>query len=319
METRRLGRTGIAVGAVGVHASWREREADGARRALAHAFEQGVDVVVVDPTHDRAIEKIVGEVVREMRVRDRAVIATRVVTEPRGPLLPPRGVQAQLEASLRASRLEVIPLALLAWDDRFFYEGWWHETRAALEKQVRAGKVMRWGIAPNDPRVHPGRRHDVTDPKLVTVDEVRLGVSESIFEVVAIPYGLLARAGVDALFDSAKRHDTGVIAMGPLQQGLLGGAWDRDTTFAPDDWRRSVWTPAKILAELDRVAKLVPLSRRETDSLAELALRFVLERAEITCVAPALRTREQVDVAVLAADDRRLTPSLLQRIDEALS
>jgi myo-inositol catabolism protein IolS len=298
METRRLGRTGLTIGVAGFHASWRQVDSIAGRDALRYALERGVDLVVCDPFHERVIESIVGEVVKELRARDRAIVTTRATT------IHPKAMQPQVEQSLRATRLEAIPLVLLDWDDRAFYDPTWLETRYALERLVRAGKVLRWGLTPR-----PG----------LPVDEIRLGVSESILEVVAIPYNLLARTGMDAVLDSAKRHDAGVIAMQPLHAGLLGGGWNRKTIFGPTDWRAEKWPPAKIVEALAPVAKLAPLATQETDSLAELALRVVVQHEAFACVAPSMHTRAQVDVALRIGDGRRLGAPLLQRIDEALS
>jgi len=304
METRRFGRSGLTVAAAGVHASWRERDAGDGRRTLTTAMELGVDVVLVDPAFDRAIEAIVGEVVRDLRLRDRAVVATRVPTAGAPDRsMHPRWIQHHVEASLRRTRLEVLPLAILDWDDRCFYDKTWPDTRAGLERLIREGKVQRFGLAPRDG---------------LALDEARLGVSESIFDAAVMPYHLLARASVDAFLDTAKRHDAAVIATQPLSRGLLGGAWTRDTTFAPGDARTDAWPPARITEALTKVAKLAPLARKETDSLAELALRFALQRPEISVVAPSIRTRAHLDELVRAADGRRLGDSLLQRIDEAL-
>jgi aryl-alcohol dehydrogenase-like predicted oxidoreductase len=110
-----------------------------------------------------------------------------------------------------------------------------------------------------------------------------------------------------------------VISTAPLGHGLLGGAWTKDTVFAPGDWRGERYAPDLLGPHLARVALLAPLATRETDSLAELALRFALGPPEVSCVAPSVRTRAHVDDLIRAADGRRLGDSLLQRIAEALS
>ncbi|HTJ40723.1 MAG TPA: aldo/keto reductase [Kofleriaceae bacterium] len=286
MESRRLGRTQLNVCAAGVHASWRERDVDDARKTLTAAMERGVDVVIVDPAFERALEKIVGEVVRDLRLRDKAQIVTRV-----GAPEHPRAVQARVEESLRATKLEVLPFAVVEWDDRTFYEKLWPETRAALERLVREGKVLRWGIAPRP--------------------DSAMGTSEAIFELVVLPYSVLAR-GAEAIFASAKRHDAGVVITQPLEHGLLGGAWNRDTVFK--DWRRETYK--ELAPHLAKIEKLRPLATRETDDLAELALRFAFGREEASVVAPSIRTRDQLETLVRAADGRRLSESLLQRVDE---
>lgn len=292
METRRLGRTQLTVGAAGVHASWRERDADEARKTLTKAFEHGVDVVVCDPAFDRALERLVGEVVRDLRLRDRAQVITHA-----GPPEHPRALQTAVEASLRATRLDAIPFALVDWDDRTFYDAAWPDCRAALERMVREGKVMRWGMRPAG-----------------ALATAALGVSEPSFTIVVMTYNLLAREGAGAIFAAADRHQAGVVITQPLHHGLLGGAWDVHTRFAPGDWRAERYTP--IEPHLAKVAPLAALAGKETDDLAELALRFPLTREQTTVVAPSIRTRAHLDTLLRAADGRRLSDSLRQRIDE---
>jgi aryl-alcohol dehydrogenase-like predicted oxidoreductase len=292
METRRLGRTQLTVSAAGVHASWRERDAAEARKTLTTAMELGVDVVLCDPAFDRALERIVGEVVRDLRLRDKAQVITQV-----GPPAHPKAVQAAVEASLRATRLEALPFALVDWDDRTFYDKRWPETRAHLDTLVREGKVLRWGMRPAG-----------------ALDTASMGPSEPGFELIALPYNLFARDGVDALLAAAKRHDAGVVITQPLHHGLLTGAWHRETRFAPGDWRADRY--ADLAPHLAAIDKLRPLATRETDELAELALRFALGRDEVTVVAPSIRARAHLDTLVRAADGRRLSDSLQQRLDE---
>jgi len=295
METRRLGRTGLTVAVGGVHASWRERDADGGRKTLTAAIEHGVDVVVCDPAHERALERIVGEVVRDLRVRDRAVVVVRAGA-PRA-----RELQRAVEDSLRATRLEVVPIALVDWDDRTLYDGAWPDARDALARLVREGKVLRWGLRAAAP-----------------LDECALGTSEPCFEMLSMPYNLIERKGAGGLLANAARHELGVIVTQPLHHGLLGGTWTSGTKFAPDDWRAERYAElAPHLAKATAIDRAGVLVSRETDSTAELALRFAL-RDGVHVVAPSIRTRAQLDDLLRAADGRALSASLLERLREEL-
>lgn len=294
MERRRLGRTGIEIAAAALHASWRERDADDGRRVLVEGFERGVDVVVVDAAFDRAIETIVGDTVRALRLRDRAIVATRVGVRP----LHPAAVQADVEASLRATRLDAIPLALLRWDDRTFYEKIWPEVRAALARMVREGKVLRWGLWSPVPEL------------------AVMGMSDEIFEAIGFQYNLTSPARIAEAFDSARRHQLGVIATAPLAFGRFGGTWHRETTFAPGDWRNEQFPPDAIAKALDQNARLLAAARKEVDSIAELALRYALQAPEVSCVAPSVHTREHLDELDRAADGRRLSASVIERVHE---
>jgi len=304
METRRLGRTGRTVGALALSAAWRPRDAEDGARALRHALERSVDLIVVDPGHERARERLVGAAVRDLRLRDRVVVATRVAAAAHGPALAARAVQAQLEDALRATRLDVIPLVLLPWTDRHLQAPWWPETRGTLDRLIREGKALAWGLEPDAP---------------VAADQPVLGLSEPLLDAIAIRHDVLAGPMPAALLDGARRHEAGVIVTGPLHEGLLGGAWHGKTRFAPDDPRADRWTPDAIAAGLARARPLVRLARDETDSLAELALRWCLAPAEVTAVAPVMRTPAQVDDGLRAADGRALSAALLARIAEAVA
>src|SRR5688500_8849305 len=89
-------------------------------RALHEAIELGLTLVEV--TAESGAERMVGDAVRTFRARDRVVVACQIpMTGERGETkrdvlserLPALWIRDRVEASLRATRLDAIPLAQL--------------------------------------------------------------------------------------------------------------------------------------------------------------------------------------------------------------
>jgi aryl-alcohol dehydrogenase-like predicted oxidoreductase len=117
-------------------------------RLLCEAIERGVELVDVAPAWGES-EARAGAAIRETRARDRVVLATVAPPAGAGPL----AIQRAIEASLRATRLDALGLALLdAWHDEQRGATTWPELAATLARLVREGKVLRWGVIAGDPR-----------------------------------------------------------------------------------------------------------------------------------------------------------------------
>ena len=192
-------RLGRPVARVGMGGRGLDREG---MRVLCEALDRGVDVVDVAPAWGDS-EALAGEAIRTMRARDRVVLATQAP-------LDRREVQRSVESSLRATRLDAIPLALLApWRDDRRAAADWPELRDTLERLVREGKVLAWGVAADDPR------------------RAIAALDEAIIAAVQTPFHLQdRRAG--ALLPPAAERGVAVFA----RRVLDGGLFDPDTALA---------------------------------------------------------------------------------------
>ena len=122
-------------------------------RALHAALELGL--MLLDAADEEAAERLCGEAVRALRLRDRVVVACRVPELPVRPgagrrdtlpeRLPVGYVQQRIEASLRATRLDALPLAQLPLRGAWRASAAWPELVGACERLVREGKVLAWG------------------------------------------------------------------------------------------------------------------------------------------------------------------------------
>jgi aryl-alcohol dehydrogenase-like predicted oxidoreductase len=329
MKQRRLGRTGLDVGEVGIGTrglAWRGVDRGEVRRALGHALDRGVTLIdALGPGAD----ELVGEVVRGARARDRAVVVTHVAPAaatdwlPRA--FPPRAVVDAVETALRAGKLEVLPIAALdAWHADWPEAEAWPELLGTLARLIHEGKVLHWAIggAAEDPST---------------------AMAEPLIEVVLVRHHIFDRATERAVFAAAPAHGTGLVGVSPLDTGALAGdvgpvpSGDR---FHRDDPRAALFPPARLAEAALRAARLTELieaipdaatttdaaraalelalhRRRGTDlearTLPEFSLRFALTQTIFATVVGA-RTIPHVDAALAAAARGPLSPALLARL-----
>lgn len=343
MLQRRLGRTGRMVGEIGfggraLGPDWRGVEAREVVRVLSEAIETGVDLVDTSPGWGDS-EALVGEAVRALRARDRVVVATQVPAAPARAgwisanprlqhVLPAAWVQESVEGSLRNTRLDVLPLVQLTgamgWNDDWLQQTAWPELRGAMERLVREGKVLHWGVVAPDGTAAP----------LVVFDEPVIGT-------VQVGFDLFDRRA-ERLLAGALKSEIGVIVRSPLCGGALGGELGALTQFPPLDARHRRFPEALRAQIAVRIAELATLvgsvpeaasssddaraitekhARHlasvddvEIDRVAELALRFVLDRAEVACAVVGMRTTAHLRENLAVSDGRRMSARLVDRL-----
>lgn len=316
--------------------------------ALHHAIELGL--TVFDVASDPDSERLAGEALRALRARDRVVIASRVTA--RSPVagaptrdvlserLPVAYVQHAVEASLRATRLEVLPLVQLPLRAAWRSSSAWAELAGTCARLVREGKVLAWGALLDDPG-EDGAAELVAEPWLAALSVV---------------YQLCDRRA-EPLFEAATKREMAVLARQPLAGGALTGVLGPGISLPPRDDRQSLDTAAltRIAVAVARLAPLVrrpPPAARSCDAareaaelaharvradergqreradrgdpsaaadaavacedLAELALRFVIDRG---CIAlPRLHRREHVLAAIQAAAAPPLSAAVIAEV-----
>ncbi len=267
-------------------------------RTLHAALEAGLDLV--DTSSDA--EELVGEAVRSLRLRDRVIVATRVpaigTRDVLSDRLPARYVQDRVERTLRASRLDALPLVQLPVRAFWRSSSAWPELAGTCARLVREGKVLRWGAILDAIEEDTAQLAD--EPWLVSL---------------AVPFSLCAR---DA--ESLLGTRLTLLARRPLGGGALTGTLGPGVRLPPDDDRneldeRELTQIAVEAAKLSRFVKRTPPAARscdpakaqleknprlphvEADTLAELALRAVIDRGAIAL--PRIHRHEHVIAALL--------------------
>ena len=330
MDTRILGRTGFEVTTIGAGAwglggdMWRGVDPRDAQRALYEAVEAGITLVDTAPVYGSS-EVLVGEVIRDLRARDRAVVVTKVpphhgrwLSGDAGRLreaFPPAYVVASVEQSLRNLRAETLRVAQLqVWDDAWLDDEAWPALRATMQRLIKEGKVLTWGLC-----LPPG-----------TTETGLRGMEDDLIMSIGVVYNVFEQGCAAAILPRARAREVGVIACAPLDEGSLTGTLTRDTRFPPGDFRARYFGPNRGNNDRgnndrgnDRLAQAVaradavrPLLGDEARDLAELALRFCLSDPAVTAAVPGMRRREHVRHDLTTSDGRALSAALRERLRE---
>ena len=104
-----------------------------------------------------------------------------------------------------------------------------------------------------------------------------------------------------------------VIARVPLDEGSLTGTLTLDSRWPEADWRNAYFGAANLGATIPRVEALRPLVP-EGQTLAQLALRFILSSPDVTTFIPGMRRLEHLAANVAAAAAGPLSPDLLAAV-----
>jgi L-glyceraldehyde 3-phosphate reductase len=157
------------------------------------------------------------------------------------------------------------------------------ETMGALAQIVRSGKALYVGISqyqPDETRAAAALLRDMGVPLLIHQPS----------------YSMLNRWIEDGLLDALAEVGAGCICFSPLAQGLLS---DKYLSGVPADSRAArdhSLQQARITPDLvARLGKLDAIARRRGQSLAQLALAWVLRQPHVTSALIGARTVAQLD------------------------
>jgi aryl-alcohol dehydrogenase-like predicted oxidoreductase len=131
---------------------------------------------------------------------------------------------------------------------------------------------------------------------------------------------------LEQVLPAAHEAGVGIIARVPLASGLLAGRYDEQTTFAPEDHRSynrhgeafdvgETFAGVPYETGLAAARELKQLLDRGT-TLAQFALRWVIDQPGVSTVIPGARNAEQVRQNVAAAALEPLRPDQLEGVAE---
>jgi aryl-alcohol dehydrogenase-like predicted oxidoreductase len=294
MRYRTLGKTNLRVSVIGV-GTWQfggewgrdfsQAEADA---ILDAAAEQGINFIDTAECYgDHLAEKLVGDYLSR-RDRSRWIVATKFGHHFKSFMnrdddfsIP--GVCGQLEASLKALRVETIDLYQFhsGSDEEFQNEKLW----TTLAEFKRAGKIRHLGVS----IMQKGG-------ELQAREAARSGA-----EALQVVYNRLDRRPEQIYFPQARRDHLGILARVPLASGLLTGKYKPGASFAANDVR-ATFDAEKMktrLAEAERIQKTevpagVPMS--------QWALAWCLKDPLVSAVIPGCKDPAQVRANASAAE-----------------
>lgn len=126
-------------------------------RDVERALSDGLDlgVTLVDVADEEPAQRLAGDTVRALRLRDRVLTAFRVpaLASSRNALVdryPAEYLQTAVENVLRITKLDALPLVQLALSPTWLSSPAWPELAGTCARLVREGKAMHWGAVVDD-------------------------------------------------------------------------------------------------------------------------------------------------------------------------
>jgi aryl-alcohol dehydrogenase-like predicted oxidoreductase len=308
MLHRKLGRTGFDVSEIGYGAwgisgiQWIGSSTQDALAALRAAVAGSIDFIDTALAYGDGIsERLVGQVVRETGGRVR--VATKV--PPKNRLWPARagiGIEEVfpydyiiecVEESLGNLNLEAIDLLQLhVWNPDWVDRDEW---RRAFEVLKKSGKVRAVGVSLNDHQPDTG-----------------LGIIETgLIDTVQVIYNIFDQTPEEKLFPACQKHNIGVIARVPFDEGALTGRITPTTVFPEGDFRNQYFRGERKQQVAERVAALLSdLNLTAADALPTVALRFCLSSPVVSTVIPGMRSLSNVARNIMASGQGPLPSDL---------
>ncbi len=300
MQFRRLGRSEFTVSSIGLGCVTLGREIDRAESfaVLDRAFERGITLFDTAEAYSAGgSERVLGEWMAERRVRERIVLATKVAVP-----LTSRRLAESADASLQRLQTDHIDLFQLhSWDATTPLE----ETLDALTALVATGKVRHVGCS-NWSAWQLARAH---------FDSRQRGTAGMLSLQPA--YNLVQREIEPDLIPLCAEQQIAILSYSPLGAGFLtgkyrqGGDIPRGTRF---DIVPGHEEPYFTRTGFRIVEGLRQLAAETGQSMAQLALGWVLRRPGITAVLIGARSPQQIDQA-FAAESADMSDELRARLD----
>ncbi|MFA6145776.1 MAG: aldo/keto reductase [Patescibacteria group bacterium] len=127
-------------------------------------------------------------------------------------------------------------------------------------------------------------------------------------ESAQMSYNILDQGAEKNLFPICKKLKMSIIIYSPLAQGLLSGKYGENTKFSNNDRRnRGIYfTKESLKRVIPIIAELKKLGRRYRKTPAQVAIRWILDHPQITCVLVGIKNPKQAKEA-LGALGWRLT------------
>ncbi len=312
MRYRDFGKTGVKISEVGFGGwgiggiPWGRRNDERSKQALNVALDLGVNFFDTAYVYGNGhSEELVGEVLRQRRVRKKVFIATKI--PPYGfrilrsecnfnNVFPRQWIRKTTERSLRKLKTDYLDLQQFhTWLPDWFCEDDWLEE---VDKMKKEGKIRWFGISIRD-----------YDPDSA-VEVVRSGMIDS----VQVIYNIFEQSPSRRLFKECLKRGVAVIARSPLNEGSLSGSFNSKTKFPENDWRHNYFK-GRLLREIcKRTSNLMGFLGEEASTLPQLALKFCLSHSAVSTVIPGMRHPDHVRRNVAVVSKHYLASETLQSL-----
>jgi L-glyceraldehyde 3-phosphate reductase len=254
-------------------------------------------------------EALFGEIISDelKPYRDELVISTKagylMWPGPYGEWGSRKYLLSSLDQSLKRMKLDYVDIF---YSHRFDPETPLEETMGALDSAVRQGKALYVGISSySSQRTHEAAKilREMGTPALIHQPS----------------YSILNRwTEHDQLLDATDSEGMGVIAFSPLAQGLLTDRYLKGVpagsraTSGTGSWNKNFLSDKNMTA----VRALDKLAKKRGQTLAQMAIAWVLRDPRMTSALIGASRVEQIEDAVGALDNLKFSKAELEEIDK---
>jgi aryl-alcohol dehydrogenase-like predicted oxidoreductase len=212
----------------------------------------------------------------------------------------PGWLRTGVDDSLRALGVDHVDIYQVHWPDP---EVPFAESAGALQELVDEGKIRHVGVSNFD-----------------AAQMAEFARTRPV-ETLQPPYDLFRRDIEAELLPYCREHDVRVLVYAPLAHGLLTGALDENTTFAPDDWRSEApffqgegfRRNVRIVRELERFA-----AEQLGVSVSRLAIAWALANPAVHAAIVGARSPKHIEDSIGAAELSLSDPDL-EQIDRIMA
>jgi L-glyceraldehyde 3-phosphate reductase len=317
MLYNRCGRSGVKLPAVSLglwHNFGSVDVPENGRSIIRRAFDRGIthfDLANNYGPVPGSAEENFGRILKQDfpgYLRDELIISTKagylMWPGPYGEWGSRKNLLASLDQSLKRMQLDYVDIF---YSHRPDPETPLEETMMALDAAVRQGKALYVGIS----------NYEAESAKKAFEILHQLGTPCLIHQP---RYSMLVRWVEDGLLDVLEKHGVGCIPFSPLAQGLLT---DRYLKGIPSDSRaaRAVFLKAADITEsrLAQINALNEVARQRNQSLAQMALAWILKDRRITTVLIGASSVAQLDNNIDCLNNLSFTPEELNGIESILA
>ena len=315
MMYRRCGQSGLKLPAMSLglwHSFGAQASYDNCRQMVLGAFDSGIthfDIANNYGPPEGAAEETFGKLLKQelLQHRDEIIISTKagyyMWAGPYGEWGSRKHLFASLDQSLMRMGVDYVDIF---YHHRPDPETPLEETATALADIVKSGKALYVGIS----------NYNCEDTVRITEMLHRQGVHCLIHQM---KYSMLQRDN-EKLFEVLSQNGIGSIAFSPLAQGILTGKYSNgipaDSRAATD--KRFLNATSIKESDVEKARLLLPVAAERGQSLAQMALSWVLREGAATSVILGASRFEQIKDNLKALDKLDFTQQELMQIDDIL-
>ena len=281
------------------------------RETVLRAFDLGIthlDLATNYGPPPGSAERNFGRILREdlSAYRDELILSTkagyRMWDGPYGEWGSRKNLLSSLDQSLRRMGVDYVDIF---YSHRPDPNTPMEETMGALDYAVRSGKALYVGIS----------NYSAEETRRAAAILKRLGTPCLIHQA---RYNLFDRWIENGLTEALAEEGMGAIVFSPLAQGQLTGRYLKEIPAGSRAAKGGFLKPSQVEANLPKIRALNAIAQERGQSLAEMALAWVLRLPVVTSALVGASSAAQLEQNLKALENLELTPEQLARIDAVL-